>query len=255
MRNIIWFSCGSSSFLTAYLTLINQPGSLLVYCNTNSEHPDNLRFLSDSEKFFSKSILTLNSKTFFDVNSVIFKREYLSGRFGAPCTIELKKSLRYQFQLPDDNQYFGYTFEEVKRANNFKAAFPEVNFFTPLIDQKITKDVCNNFLLKVNIKPPIMYSLGFKHNNCIGCVKSSSPFYWSLVRKHFPSIFYTRLLQEKIFKAKLLVSKKKRFQLSSLASNHPYHDDSNFSCDFLCENSLKKIPISNTGTHNFIFKT
>ena len=39
------------------------------------------------------------------------------------------------------------------------------------------------------IEIPIMYKLGFKNNNCMGCVKASSPAYWKLVEKTFPEMF------------------------------------------------------------------
>ena len=42
-----------------------------------------------------------------------------------------------------------------------------------------------------------MYSLGFKNNNCIGCVKATSAKYWDMVRRHFPEVFQRRAKQSR----------------------------------------------------------
>jgi hypothetical protein len=45
-------------------------------------------------------------------------------------------------------------------------------------------------LERVGIELPTMYKLGFRNNNCIGCVKARDNLdYWKRVRKHFPEQF------------------------------------------------------------------
>lgn len=39
---------------------------------------------------------------------------------------------------------------------------------------------------------PMMYRLEFQNNNCIGCVKATSPVYWNRVRRFFPDVFEAR---------------------------------------------------------------
>ena len=40
----------------------------------------------------------------------------------------------------------------------------------------------------VSIELPMMYRLGYKNNNCIGCVKGGIG-YWNKIRKDFPEDF------------------------------------------------------------------
>ena len=42
---------------------------------------------------------------------------------------------------------------------------------------------------KAGIKLPPLYAMGFQNNNCIPCVKATSPNYWALARKQFPAEF------------------------------------------------------------------
>lgn len=60
----------------------------------------------------------------------------------------------------------------------------------PLIEHKLTKANVLAMVQSAGIDLPAMYQLGFHNNNCIGCVKATSPAYWALVRKCFPSEFY-----------------------------------------------------------------
>ncbi|PWG73751.1 hypothetical protein DF186_21435, partial [Enterococcus hirae] len=42
---------------------------------------------------------------------------------------------------------------------------------------------------RAGVAMPEMYRLGFHNNNCIPCVKATSPDYWALVRKTHPDEF------------------------------------------------------------------
>src|ERR1035437_4209480 len=109
MRTVIWFSCGAASAVSAYMTLKSTPDAVLVYCDTGGEHPDNMRFLKDVEKWLHKSVIILKNKKYKDHFDVIRKERYVNGPAGARCTVELKKVLRFDFQQVDDIQIFGYT--------------------------------------------------------------------------------------------------------------------------------------------------
>src|SRR5690606_18423935 len=113
------------------------------------------------------------------------------------CTVELKKVPRLNFQIPDDIQYYGYTIEEWKRARNFVINNIELQLRFPLIYEMITKEDTLAILKEAGIKLPIMYGLGFEHNNCIGCVKSQSPKYWAMIRLYFPIVFEIRCKQSR----------------------------------------------------------
>ena len=43
--------------------------------------------------------------------------------------------------------------------------------------------------MKAGIKLPKMYRLGYRNNNCIGCVKGQQG-YWNKIRRDFPDTFF-----------------------------------------------------------------
>ena len=208
-RTVIWFSCGAASAVAAYLTLKENPNALMVYCDTHSEHEDNKRFLADVEKWLNKKVDIICSQVFYDVDSVIEKTHYMSGINGAPCTVELKKIPRMNFQCYNDLHVFGYTFDEKARAESFTENNFELDLLYPLILRGITKIQCLSILQEVGIKLPYLYTLGLDHNNCIACVKASSCKYWAIIREYFPNIFQRRCEQSRKLGVRLIKLDKK----------------------------------------------
>ena len=45
-------------------------------------------------------------------------------------------------------------------------------------------------LQNAGIELPEMYKLGYQHNNCIGCVKSSGAGYWNKIKIDFPERYF-----------------------------------------------------------------
>ncbi len=187
-RTICWFSCGGTSAVAAKLAIDQAPDAIVAYCDTGSEHEDNKRFLADCERWFGREILVLRSKKYVDIWDVFAKTRYLSGVKGARCTTELKKLVRRDFEQPDDVQVFGFDASERHRAERFRQNNPEVTLWTPLIDSGLTKADCLEQLMKAGIELPAMYKLGYRNNNCIGCVKGQAG-YWNKIRKDFPATF------------------------------------------------------------------
>jgi 3'-phosphoadenosine 5'-phosphosulfate sulfotransferase (PAPS reductase)/FAD synthetase len=187
-RVIAWFSCGAASAVATKLALDEFPGCIPVYCDTGAEHEDNKRFLKDCEKWFGKEILVLRSKRYKDIWDVFERGRYLVGVKGAMCTGEMKKRVRNEFQSPDDIQIFGFDSREKKRAEKFIKNNPELNVRFPLIELGVSKDECFTKLMVAGIELPAMYRLGYRNNNCIGCVKGQAG-YWNKIRKDFPEVF------------------------------------------------------------------
>lgn len=187
-RTVVWFSCGAASAVAARLTLKDVPDAVLAYCDTGSEHPDNVRFMADVEKWLGTKVTVLKSDKYRDTWQVFEERRYIVGPKGALCTAEMKKIPRFRFQLPDDVQVFGYVAGEEKRASRFREQNFEVDMRTPLIDAGITKADCLAIVRGAGIELPAMYGLGYRNNNCIGCPKGGAG-YWNKIRKDFPEAF------------------------------------------------------------------
>jgi 3'-phosphoadenosine 5'-phosphosulfate sulfotransferase (PAPS reductase)/FAD synthetase len=86
-RVIAWFSCGVTSAVAAKLTLEKYPDAVVAYCDTGSEHKDNVRFLKDCERWLGKKVQVLKSKKYKDIWDVFEKTKYLAGVNGARCTV------------------------------------------------------------------------------------------------------------------------------------------------------------------------
>ena len=94
-RYISWFSCGAAS-ATATKIAISEFGSenvRVIYQQTNSEHPDNDRFLNECQDWFGVEIERQQSEDYHDIWDVFGKTRYLVGPTGARCTSELSENL------------------------------------------------------------------------------------------------------------------------------------------------------------------
>lgn len=231
-RTISWFSCGAASAVATKLF----PYSIPTYCETGSEHPDNERFLSECEKWFGRKVSRLWSYEYADTWDVWRKTRWLAGVNGARCTIELKVKPRLEMQRLDDVHVFGYTYDnaDISRATRLRETYPEMKIETPLIDRKLTKASCLSMIDSAGIKLPPMYALGFQNNNCIPCVKATSPAYWALVRKQFPEQFNRMAKLSRELNVRLCRIKDERRFIDEIPADWPTTNPIQPSCDFLC---------------------
>jgi len=231
-RVISWFSCGAASAVATHLV----PDAVPVYCETGSEHEDNKRFLSDCEKWFGRKVTCIKSAEFDDTWHVWEKTRWLAGVKGARCTTELKVIPRLEFQHPYDIHIFGYTADgaDIKRATQLRENYPELTIKTPLIDAGLTKSAVLALIKTAGIKIPEMYQLGFQNNNCIPCVKATSPNYWALIRKEFPDQFKRMADLSRKLNVRLCRIKGERSFIDEIPLNQPMSDPIQPACDFLC---------------------
>ncbi|PCI14290.1 MAG: hypothetical protein COB71_02885 [Thiotrichales bacterium] len=240
-RLVSWFSNGVASAVATKLAIASGEPVTIVNCEVIEEHPDNKRFLKDCEKWFGQKIIVLgNDKYRRSIYEVFDKTRYLAGHHGARCTVELKKKIRLDFELPTDRQVFGYTIEEQKRVNSFIDANNDVDFWPILIEHGLTKSDCLAIVENADIELPAMYKLGYKNNNCRGCVKAQSPAYWKKIKIDFPDFFDRMHEQEKrlnvrICKATIDGVKDVRMQLNNLpAWIEPMDDTIDIQCGVFC---------------------
>jgi hypothetical protein len=190
MRVLSWFSCGDASAVAAKLSVEKYGDRCeVLYCDTFAyEHPDNRRFFADVETWIDREIKVIRSDEYRDIFDVFERTRWLVGVGGARCTTELKKNVRKAYQRADDIHVFGYTADEQVRIDRFWDENPELFAEFPLMDAGITKPDCHARIRAAGIKLPAMYRLGYKNNNCIGCVKGQSG-YWNKIRRDFPDAF------------------------------------------------------------------
>ena len=231
-RTISWFSCGAAS---AVATKLSKP-DVVVYCATGAEHPDNKWFAENCSHWFGLPITEVRSDQYADTWDVWGKTRWLAGINGARCTTELKVKPRLAFQTPTDIHVFGYTADgpDVERAIRLRANYPELTIQTPLIDRGITKAACLDMVRRAGIPLPPMYAMGFQNNNCIPCVKATSPAYWALVRKNFPDKFDRMAKLARELDVRLCRIDGERSFIDDIPLDHPTTNPIQPSCDFLC---------------------
>jgi hypothetical protein len=238
-RVVCWFSCGAASAVAAH-TAIRQFGAAhpisVVYCDTSKdEHPDNARFMRDVEGWLGRQVTVIRSPDYGSIEEVFAARRYMSGIKGACCTVALKKVPRFHFQEADDINVFGYTAEETKRIADFEEHNPELSLAWVLRDHGIRKKDCFRMLAGAGIRLPQMYALGYRNNNCIGCVKATSARYWSMIRSDFPEVFWRRAEQSRGIGVRLVRYHGERIFLDELPrEDYSLFDLENVSCGPEC---------------------
>jgi hypothetical protein len=237
-RTLIWWSTGAASAVMAQLMLWRNPEALIVRCETSNEDPDNYRFEADIMRLLNRSMTLLKSDEYESVWDVWQKRRYMSGIKGAPCTAAMKIAPRLAFQRPTDLHAFGYTAdaEDIDRFERLKENFPELDVRALLIEQGITKEACLALVEHWGVKLPRSYEMGFPNANCLGtgCVKATSPDYWSLYRFRFPANFARTATYAREIGARLTRIDNKRIFIDEIPADWPMTNPIVPACDFLC---------------------
>jgi 3'-phosphoadenosine 5'-phosphosulfate sulfotransferase (PAPS reductase)/FAD synthetase len=221
MKIAVWFSCGAASAAALKLT-VDKYGVDNVYAVNNpviEEHHDNRRFAEDVANWVGIDIqYAINSKyPLASVVDVFDRRKGMAFPHGAPCTVELKKRARQEWEQsnPVDWHVLGFTVDERNRHDRFVMTERD-NVLPILIDANMTKNDCADMIRAAGIKLPEIYGRGFPNANCIGCVKATSPTYWNLVRQEFPEVFDQRAEQSRRLGARLVRVKNERIFLDEL---------------------------------------
>lgn len=238
-RVVAHFSCGAASAVATKIALEKYETVEIVYCDTGSEHPDNKRFIADCENWFGQSVRVLRNEEYANIYEVFEKRRFMVSHQGAPCTGELKRKPGNGIWKLGDTEIFGYTADEKHRLERWKRDNFERIIECPLIDRHLTKDDCFGMLDRVGIELPEMYKLGFRNNNCIGCVKARDSIdYWKRVRKHFPEQFdrTAKLERELNITINRITKDGKRtpIYLDEIEEGDPKGSDPNIQCGLFC---------------------
>lgn len=233
------FSCGVASAVATKLAIERFPDVRIFYCVTNSEHPDNTRFLADCQQWFGRPVRSVQSKAYRDTWDVFERTRFLSSPQGARCTSELKRIPAQEFWSIGTIEVFGYTADEQKRVDRFKAQNEERIIVCPLIDAGMTKADCFKRIREAGIEMPMMYKLGFRNNNCIACVKARDNInYWKRIRKYFPEEFKRMAAMERelSFPLNRITRNKERkpIYLDEIPDGDPKGKDKSVSCGIVC---------------------
>lgn len=243
-RIVCWFSCGADSAVATKIVLQQAPKLypdvpvVIVNSPIKEEHSDNERFLKDCEVWFGQEVIKIyNPKYPAGKNSIyeVFKKGFLKGPNGAPCTTQLKRIPRGSFQQEGDLHVFGFDLDETDRAIDFEERNPNIKTWFPLIGAYLSKADGLAMLQDAGIEIPMMYKLGYSNNNCIGCVKGGMG-YWNKIRKDFPETFDRMAEVEREIGHSILKDQNRiPVYLDELnPSAGRIQDEPNISCSFSC---------------------
>ena len=198
-HTIMWFSAGVSSAVACKLAT-DQIDEIL-YIHIDDQHADTLRFVRDVEGWIGKPIHILQSEKYKSVEETCRENKYISGVWGAKCTMTLKKQVRENWERENSDKFpfryvWGFDAGEKNRIDRVKETMPEFEHLFPLEDHRLHKEEVHQILKASGIKRPAMYDLGYMNNNCIGCVKGGMG-YWNKIRQDFPEVFWARAKMER----------------------------------------------------------
>jgi hypothetical protein len=239
----VWFSCGAASAVAAKLTLDKYASTARIRILNNpvvEEDADNRRFLLDVQAWLGVEIETVAARRYplQSARDVWEQRSFMSGPKGAPCTIELKKRARQDWEADNraDWHVLGFTADEKTRHDRFVLT-ERSNVLPVLIDNGVTKNDCYAILQDAGLTLPRVYRMGYPNANCIGCVKATSPTYWNHVRQQHPDVFQDRAEQSRRLGARLVRVDNRRVFLDELdpAAKGRSMKSMDIDCGIFCE--------------------
>ena len=168
MKRVINSSGGKTS---ALMTILLKPteDDIVLFTDTGREHPLTYKFIDDFESNEGIKVTSISYEGKFDgfLQSRDYKR--IPNRMMRTCTDELKIKTSKRFlrkkKIFTYHNFIGFRFDEPNRVIQFKENFKKVKTFFPLYEQKITKEMVNQFWLNKPYNLDIPSILG----NCDLC--------------------------------------------------------------------------------------
>lgn len=193
---ICWWSGGITSAVACFMTIeeYGLDNCQVIMLDTKNEDQDTYRFLKDCEKWYGLKIQKLSSKDYENIQETWYRHKSLNTATGAICSYMLKRRVREKWEKENDfkHQVFGFEFskKEMNRARQLRQNHAQTKPIFPLIDRKMSKVDCLNFVKKAGLEIPASYRLGFTNNNCLktGCVQGGIG-YWKKIQSEMPIVF------------------------------------------------------------------
>lgn len=195
--NVLWFSAGVSSAMVAYLC--KDELDEIIYQHIDDQHPDTMRFLHDVENLIGREITVQQSPLKSVDTACRYGNCIRIPRTLPQCSTLLKKRERqkWEYEHEGNHTYFwGLDVTEKERADRFTRGMPHAEHRYPLIERELSKDDVHAMAVRLGLKRPAMYEMGYHNNNCIGCVAGGKG-YWNKIRRDFPDVFASRAKLER----------------------------------------------------------
>lgn len=253
MRVIVAISGGKASAWCADWALKNysKEDVILYFNDTKWEHKDLYRFIDELSKHWRHPI-TYDSDG-RNPGQLFYDHRALANNRMPFCSRVLKAERLQKYYKDGDILVFGIGVDEphrVKRLDDVYFAIAEkkgksCELVFPLVEENVTKDQINDFLKQANIEEPILYKLGFLHNNCSGgCVRAGKK-HWKLLYEKLPEVYAERERVESdmrmylgkdihFFKDETLESFRERIERGELSAYYDTDEAKETECIGIC---------------------
>ena len=193
MRNIICVSGGlSSAWVALWAIRQNLPDAVFYFNDTKWEHEDLYRFINECAEKIGYT-LTIDSDG-RSPEDVFFDSSMLGNNRVPLCSRILKAERLQKFAQAGDVAYFGIDNSEAHRAKRIREVYAPLGIATrfPIIETGTDKATIKADIEALGIRRPILYDLGFTHNNCSGgCVRSGRK-QWVHLYRTLPDVYRER---------------------------------------------------------------
>lgn len=194
MKRVVQFSGGIGSWAAAKM-VANIHGTadlVLLFADVKDEHEDLYRFIQEGAANIGVPVTVIaDGRT---PRQVMTDEKFIGNSRRDPCSKILKRELldrwcRDNCDPEDTMRYIGIDWTEAHRLETFKARVSPWSARAPLVDAGLSKVDARLMLQDEGIAEPLLYQLGFPHNNCGGaCIKAGQA-QWALLLKHDPERF------------------------------------------------------------------
>ena len=203
-RYVVMYSGGIGSWCAAARLVERGIKPTLLFTDTLIEDPDLYRFLDEGAAALGLTVTRLaDGRTPFQ--TFIDSRMLGNSQFD-PCSRILKRELAHKWVAehldPDlDVIVMGYDYSEDHRVVATENAYSPYRVEAPMTERPwLMKAQQLEMALSYGVKPPHLYALGFRHNNCGGgCVKAGQAAWRQLLVTH-PDRFEVWERQEQIMR-------------------------------------------------------
>lgn len=182
MKHVVSVSSGEGSAFVWKLVCdeFGADNVIGVFADVNGEHPDNYRFLAETQYALGSRLVKLgnNGRTIWDVMEA---ERFIANTRVDMCSRVLKREalldwLKENCDPADTIVYLGIDWTEAHRFERAKKRWAKDGWTVaaPLCEEpyKLKSDV-HAWLAEQDIARPALYALGFSHANCGGgCVKA-----------------------------------------------------------------------------------
>jgi hypothetical protein len=183
MQRVINFSGGKTS---ALMTILNyRPGDLVIFTDTQREHPKTYKFINDFEAYENIPVIRVSHENGFQGMLENNKYKVIPNRVKRICTVELKiktakRWLRKNYGKQNYEWLVGFRADEERRVVKYDPQVAYIHPKFPLYEQGVTKEMVDQYWMQKPYTLEIPSILG----NCTLCFLKGKNALITILKQH-----------------------------------------------------------------------